>query len=163
MPRAKRELSTAPEPEPFWEPEPEFDSFDRPEEKTDLDRHLEYMDSLWLKNKKPPREPSSVGSLVAKVFSSIERLCLSQSVAVAQTFDGLSYRDYLKTEHWQKTRQIALKLGKHECKVCCSKKHLDVHHRTYERKGCERQEDLVVLCRSCHKIFHKHGRLASKE
>lgn len=28
--------------------------------------------------------------------------------------------------------------------------HLEVHHRTYERVGSERDDDLVALCTSCH-------------
>jgi 5-methylcytosine-specific restriction endonuclease McrA len=33
-------------------------------------------------------------------------------------------------------------------------KPLDVHHRTYERRGAEKAEDVIVLCRRCHELFH---------
>jgi hypothetical protein len=33
---------------------------------------------------------------------------------------------------------------------------LEVHHRTYERLGRERPEDLLVLCEKCHAV--EHGR-----
>ncbi len=36
---------------------------------------------------------------------------------------------------------------------------LDVHHRMYERRGEERDVDLIVLCHECHSIFHELGRL----
>jgi hypothetical protein len=33
---------------------------------------------------------------------------------------------------------------------------LQVHHRTYERRGAELADDLVVVCRQCHEIHHRH-------
>jgi hypothetical protein len=32
---------------------------------------------------------------------------------------------------------------------------LHVHHYTYERLGCERDEDLVTLCETCHSELHR--------
>jgi hypothetical protein len=31
---------------------------------------------------------------------------------------------------------------------------LDVHHKSYARRGFEQAEDVVVLCRDCHKRHH---------
>lgn len=31
---------------------------------------------------------------------------------------------------------------------------IDLHHLTYERIGCERDTDVIPLCRSCHKLVH---------
>ena len=36
------------------------------------------------------------------------------------------------------------------CEDCGARIGLDVHHRSYERKGNERPEDLVAVCRQCH-------------
>jgi replicative DNA helicase len=37
---------------------------------------------------------------------------------------------------------------------------LEVHHRTYERIGQERSEDLTVLCDVCHGLFHERTKKA---
>ena len=66
----------------------------------------------------------------------------------------LPYSEYLKTDHWQYTRKRALIIAGYVCHLCNSKDRLQVHHKTYERRGCELQEDLVVLCERCHRKFH---------
>lgn len=72
----------------------------------------------------------------------------------------MPYPDYLKTQHWQSQRQIALQRAMRRCQVCNSTRQLEVHHRTYERKGCELPEDTTVLCKSCHSLFHEHRQLS---
>lgn len=74
----------------------------------------------------------------------------------------MAYRDYLRTPHWRATRAQALRRAGNRCQVCNADSHLDVHHRTYERLGCEDAGDLIVLCRSCHDLFHDNGRLARR-
>jgi hypothetical protein len=82
-------------------------------------------------------------------------------IAIRQHFKGMAYRDYLQTAHWELTRAAALERAKHRCQLCNGLKGgLNVHHRTYERLGNELPEDLIVLCRDCHTIFHKEGKLA---
>lgn len=66
----------------------------------------------------------------------------------------LPYSEYLKTDHWQHTRKRALIIAGYACHLCNSKDRLQVHHKTYERRGYESQEDLTVLCERCHKKFH---------
>jgi len=74
------------------------------------------------------------------------------------------YRDvYLRSAHWQSMRRTALEHAEYRCAVCYAGDSLDVHHRTYERLGDERITDLLVLCRTCHDIFHKRGRLAGSK
>lgn len=72
----------------------------------------------------------------------------------------MPYADYLKTDHWRRTRQDALARCGHKCMVCGSKIGLEVHHNTYERRGQELPSDVIVLCRTCHQTFHDTGRLA---
>lgn len=68
---------------------------------------------------------------------------------------SMPYKEYLQTEHWQNVRRRALKTAKGRCQLCNeNKKALDVHHKTYERKGREYRRDVIVLCRSCHEKFH---------
>lgn len=67
----------------------------------------------------------------------------------------LPYAEYLKTAHWQRVRGLALEQAGHMCDLCARDKQLEVHHRTYERLGFERQSDLIVLCHDCHQDHHK--------
>jgi len=69
------------------------------------------------------------------------------------------YLAYLRSATWRRKRAAALKRAGFRCQVCNGSKRLDVHHRTYARFGRERASDLIVLCRTCHDIFHKHRRL----
>lgn len=68
---------------------------------------------------------------------------------------SMPYREYLKTRHWRRLRVVAIKKAKHKCAVCGDTENLNVHHLTYERKGCEKLEDLQVLCRECHENVHE--------
>lgn len=76
------------------------------------------------------------------------------------------YKDYLRSEHWQRTRILrllqadldeewdAVKCEHELCGLYVPMLAINVHHRTYERLGNERMEDLQVLCRSCHGVIH---------
>lgn len=75
----------------------------------------------------------------------------------------MPYRDYLRTPEWQERRKRHIKSAGFRCQVCNSSGvPLDVHHRTYERRGDEYYKDLLALCRNCHEIFHREGRLAKR-
>jgi hypothetical protein len=71
----------------------------------------------------------------------------------------MPYNEYLQTPEWQEKRAEARARAGGRCQVCNSLGPLDVHHRTYERRGAERESDLIVLCRNCHELFHRFGRL----
>lgn len=73
----------------------------------------------------------------------------------------MPYREYLQTPEWQQTRIACLKRARFRCQVCnTGEQTLNVHHRTYERRGYEENADLIVLCHECHQIFHDKGELA---
>ena len=72
----------------------------------------------------------------------------------------LPYAKYLESKHWRSFRRKAIDKALKRCQVCNAEGSLDVHHRTYERKGCEELRDVIVLCRPCHTLFHTNGRLA---
>ena len=65
-----------------------------------------------------------------------------------------AYGIYLQSEGWRQRRDEAVAQAKGRCQLCNSSKHLNVHHRTYERLGRERAANLTVLCRACHEHFH---------
>jgi 5-methylcytosine-specific restriction endonuclease McrA len=71
----------------------------------------------------------------------------------------LPYADYLKSQHWLQRRMSAM-VRPGACQVCGSPKDLDVHHNTYANLGREKEEDLTVLCRDCHRLFHENKKLA---
>lgn len=64
------------------------------------------------------------------------------------------YNEYLTSEHWKKTRARALMRAGYKCEECGNNKNLNVHHNTYENIWHERDEDLEVLCQSCHHKRH---------
>ena len=50
------------------------------------------------------------------------------------------------------------------CERCRKKTRcLEVHHLTYERFWCERDEDLQALCRKCHREADRERRKADKK
>lgn len=74
---------------------------------------------------------------------------------------AMPYREYLRSPEWQETRAARLRAARYSCQVCnSSRTRLNVHHRTYERRGDELAADLIVLCEDCHHLFHEQGKLA---
>lgn len=65
-----------------------------------------------------------------------------------------SYLAYLQSPKWRKTRNLALGRAHFTCQRCGAKRNVQVHHRSYERLGCEAESDLEVLCRDCHEGEH---------
>jgi len=70
----------------------------------------------------------------------------------------MSYQDYLKSNHWKAVKNI---MGS-KCKICGSKKSLNIHHKTYKHKNGElvfyneTPSDLICLCQDCHHLWHKY-------
>lgn len=73
---------------------------------------------------------------------------------------AMPYQQYLRTPEWRRTRAAALLRASNACSLDVTHTHgLEVHHRTYERRGAELMTDLAVLCHSCHQLHHKeYGR-----
>lgn len=74
-----------------------------------------------------------------------------------QILGSHSYRDYLRSEHWQSVRArfYASKLYTGGCHCCfATNKPLEIHHKSYKRLGCERLNDLIAVCRDCHQQTH---------
>jgi phage terminase large subunit GpA-like protein len=68
------------------------------------------------------------------------------------------YKNYLNTDHWKKVRTRMYK-GNPRCKLCKRKIFLNIHHRTYDRFGHEKNSDLIILCKFCHTAIHKDEKL----
>lgn len=81
---------------------------------------------------------------------------VEQLLRVPRPFD---YDAYLRSPEWQARAERALERAGRRCQLCNAPqtaRPLSVHHRTYERIGHELDEDLFVLCRSCHHKVHRN-------
>lgn len=67
----------------------------------------------------------------------------------------MPYEEYLQTPEWKQKREKVLARDEHRCRVCDSDEKLQVHHRTYARRGGEDLNDLTTLCGPCHEHFHE--------
>lgn len=67
---------------------------------------------------------------------------------------SMPYQQYLQTDHWQSIRKRELKYADYRCRLCDEDVNLQVHHRTYDRIGCERPNDVTALCQECHEKHH---------
>lgn len=66
------------------------------------------------------------------------------------------YREYLESPEWRRLRDLAIERAGGRCQMCnVAPPRFHVHHRTYERLGHERVEDLTALCPRCHRRYHQ--------
>jgi 5-methylcytosine-specific restriction endonuclease McrA len=66
------------------------------------------------------------------------------------------YLEYLDSPEWWQIRRDAMRRAQFRCEreKPGDPRHegpLEVHHRHYATLGCERLEDVEVLCRACHR------------
>jgi len=67
----------------------------------------------------------------------------------------MDYQAYITSSAWRNSpaRQAELKAAGYRCRICYrpgTEVELQVHHRTYERLGCELPGDLLCVCAECH-------------
>lgn len=86
--------------------------------------------------------------------SKTETCVMENSLEQIKELKTMPYKEYLQTDHWKNVRKRALFRANYKCQLCGSKENLNVHHNTYENRGEEKDEDLVVLCENCHGKFH---------
>lgn len=66
-----------------------------------------------------------------------------------------TYQEYLSSRHWESLKQTYRQAKfSCECYACNSKNNLNLHHKSYDRIGNERLQDLIYLCKSCHGEVH---------
>lgn len=76
--------------------------------------------------------------------------------------DKTFYLKYLESPEWRVRRADALLRGGSVCCRCGTNKRLEVHHKTYERLGNEKDEDLEVLCHECHPAADRERAIKSQ-
>lgn len=67
------------------------------------------------------------------------------------------YNRFITSAGWRTSpaRLEELEASGFRCRVCNAgpeDAQLEVHHRTYERLGCEETSDLTTLCSECHVV-----------
>ena len=67
----------------------------------------------------------------------------------------MDYQAYINSGRWRNSpaRKAELRAAGYRCRICYrpdSEVELQVHHRTYERLGCEPPGDLLCVCAECH-------------
>jgi 5-methylcytosine-specific restriction endonuclease McrA len=77
-------------------------------------------------------------------------------VLLLQELKSMPYTEYLKTDHWKSVRNRALRKAWYKCSLCGNTSELHVHHNNYENRGCEKDSDLIVLCKNCHEKHHEN-------
>lgn len=81
------------------------------------------------------------------------------SSLLAWLFGPPDYQTYIHSPAWRARATAAKVRAGWRCQVCNREGGLEAHHRTYERLGRERREDITVLCRDCHRLYHANKRL----
>ncbi|AFZ22608.1 hypothetical protein Cylst_0234 [Cylindrospermum stagnale PCC 7417] len=81
-------------------------------------------------------------------------------------FKKIPYSNYLRSSHWRRVRSAMILLEGAICNECLYHhggesyygtdwdSELQVHHLHYKNLGCERYEDLQLLCKPHHKQVH---------
>jgi hypothetical protein len=98
--------------------------------------------------------PVHPGLDIISALADSYRKMIDEQDAETDRLRRMPYQDYLHTEHWQSVRTRKLEYAGWHCELCYADKSLNVHHKTYERRGCEEDNDLIVLCGDCHAKFH---------
>ncbi len=74
----------------------------------------------------------------------------------------VDYYTYIHSDEWKVKANAAKQRVDFRCQVCNKGPRegvrLDAHHRTYERLGHERSEDITVLCGECHELYETNKR-----
>jgi RNase P subunit RPR2 len=90
------------------------------------------------------------------------RVHVEQSVGTTiskrlQELEDMTYREYLQSPEWKAIRDRRLRSAGYRCQLCNASSRdvqLNVHHRVYDHRGLEKDNDLIVLCQRCHAKFH---------
>lgn len=67
---------------------------------------------------------------------------------------GKEKSKYRQTKEWKQFRKKLIENKNHKCEMCDTKKRkgLHIHHLNEDKYGEETENDVVVLCSTCHKI-----------
>lgn len=62
------------------------------------------------------------------------------------------YTEYMQSRQWAERKRRLFEKRGYVCEMCgASGLPLDVHHKNYDRLGCELDDDLLIVCHEkCH-------------
>jgi hypothetical protein len=66
-----------------------------------------------------------------------------------------TYDSYVRGAWWRRRRREFARSHPAECACCGWTDGVELHHRSYERVGAERDDDLCWLCSRCHSLLHQ--------
>jgi HNH endonuclease len=66
----------------------------------------------------------------------------------------VTYEEYLLSPWWRARKALIVRYRGERCERCGCRYLLELHHRSYERLGRERPEDVELLCWICHQREH---------
>lgn len=66
----------------------------------------------------------------------------------------MTYDEYMGSTEWSARARLARRRAGYRCMLCYRRAPLEVHHRTYERLGNEKDTDVIALCAECHARHH---------
>ena len=74
----------------------------------------------------------------------------------------MPYDAFLLSRYWENIRLYKLAKAHFKCEKCGKSYGLNVHHLKYDNHGLEHykdvaENDLIVLCKDCHKLTHLRG------
>lgn len=61
------------------------------------------------------------------------------------------YISYINSFDWYLKRRSIMERARGICESCKQAPAIEVHHKTYDRLGNEKDEDLTAVCEPCHK------------
>jgi hypothetical protein len=64
------------------------------------------------------------------------------------------YEEYINSGQWKAFKLMIFAARGARCERCSSNRHLNLHHKTYERLTNELPTDVEILCRKCHESHH---------
>lgn len=76
-------------------------------------------------------------------------------VSANEKYSRMLYEAYIRSKAWQSKRLDAMQRAGDLCEHCRLAMATQVHHKTYDRIGDEKPDDLMALCNDCH--CGKHG------
>lgn len=67
-----------------------------------------------------------------------------------EKYHSVEYNEYMKSDKWFIRKQRLFRKRGYVCEMCAATWPLEVHHLNYDRLGHELDDDLLIVCTSCH-------------
>lgn len=77
----------------------------------------------------------------------------------------MNYTAYINSSAWERKKAAFRETDEYtgRCYCCKSFENIHIHHITYERLGDESMDDLVAVCRKCHRLIHEMAKVMPRQ